>query len=330
MKAGFWARMTSVVVTGAVLFAGCDLLDNGKDDDKNTAGATVTPGATQMMAGTYQATTLGGKTVIISTMTTPASIDTFRECHDTTLVTVIDTTPAETETDTAVYELNGNVLTIVEEQDTIGSAVVQEISVFKRKGSGTGLEGVWQFDSAGYKVISGTLAADDKAELDGEMVENNAMLDAMGMEILLTSNEIKFYVSPNMAPIMMIAFQELMQDTCLDAAIAPVSATSVKITGNKSGEIVTITFTQVSGIKINMDMDYLPVNITYSSSDAGHATHTYYANPTQCPNEIMPDWLMEFYLKNYKASCMGGFQKRPARIPSFGGLRAQKPAIRFP
>jgi hypothetical protein len=73
------------------------------------------------------------------------------------------------------------------------------------------------------------------------------------------------------------------------------------LTGNTTGEVVTITWNASS-------------DMTYSSSNAGHAAGTVYDNPAWCPNDE-PDWYYaEFLGMNYK-------NLAPA------AKRAKKPAV---
>ena len=61
---------------------------------------------------------------------------------------------------------------------------------------------------------------------------------------------------------------------------------TVQLHGATSGETVSITYAA----------DYS--SITFSSSVQGNAPHTYYLNPSTCPNDIMPTWFYSFLEAN--------------------------------
>ncbi|MGA2505943.1 MAG: hypothetical protein ABSF80_00510 [Chitinispirillaceae bacterium] len=64
-----------------------------------------------------------------------------------------------------------------------------------------------------------------------------------------------------------------------------VSCTQVTLTGNVTQEKVTISWNS------NGDM-------TYTSTNSGHAAYTYYENPASCPDNYEPDWYYSGFLDN--------------------------------
>jgi hypothetical protein len=92
-----------------------------------------------------------------------------------------------------------------------------------------------------------------------------------------------------------MAGEALWIELSYNITVSQLSCSSVRLTGNTSGEQVTINYTQTGNSPDNMDAD-----ITYSSSNAQHAPGTVFANPTTCPNDE-PGWLDTFLLENNAA-----------------------------
>jgi hypothetical protein len=65
--------------------------------------------------------------------------------------------------------------------------------------------------------------------------------------------------------------------------VTMVSCTEVRFTGEYTGEVVTITWN---------DWD----DMTTSGTGAGHAPHSWRANPGSCPNDYFPDWYYNGFL----------------------------------
>jgi hypothetical protein len=77
-----------------------------------------------------------------------------------------------------------------------------------------------------------------------------------------------------------------------DIAFSLVDSNTVRLVGNQSQEIVTVTGTKTA---LGWDYDY-----SYASSDPNHTTGTKYTLPTTCPNG--PDWLSSFKTDNSRVT----------------------------
>ena len=85
----------------------------------------------------------------------------------------------------------------------------------------------------------------------------------------------------------------------------------VRLTGNSTGEVVTVT--------IDAEM-----NIVWTSSLQVHATYTCCDNPTECPNDFVPDWVVALMAGNLRT---GG--NRKIATPSVG-LRVRRSPAYYP
>ncbi|MGA2505945.1 MAG: hypothetical protein ABSF80_00520 [Chitinispirillaceae bacterium] len=74
-----------------------------------------------------------------------------------------------------------------------------------------------------------------------------------------------------------------------NVTVTKVSCSQVTLHGNVTNEQVTISFNSAG-------------DATFTSTVSGHTAHTYYSNPTSCPNDY-PDWYYTGFLdNNLKAS----------------------------
>jgi hypothetical protein len=88
-----------------------------------------------------------------------------------------------------------------------------------------------------------------------------------------------------------------------DIAFSLVDSNTVRLVGNQTQEIVTIT-----GTKSPFGWDY---DYTYTSSDPTHLTGTQHVMPTTCPNG--PDWLSTFKSDNSHTT-LAAARKLPGKV----------------
>jgi hypothetical protein len=79
-------------------------------------------------------------------------------------------------------------------------------------------------------------------------------------------------------------FYPTSSDNVPGLTVVKISENKIRLTGNITGEVVTVTFSNLG-------------NQTYSSSNPAHATGTWYRNPSSCPN-IVPSWYDNFLSLN--------------------------------
>ncbi|MBN2189195.1 MAG: hypothetical protein JW699_07060 [Chitinispirillaceae bacterium] len=187
---------------------------------------------------------------------------------------VADTTPAYTDSAWIQISAGNDTMRVVPSDDP------QDTMVFVRVGTGTGIQGQWVMDEQGFEMT---------LDVGPSTISASTCLSDMFM-----------------------AFQGPIIEAMYDVSVTQASCSSVQLTGNVSGEIVTINFTQSGSTPDDIDAD-----MTFSSSLPAHTpAGTVYANPTSCPNDP-PDWLLEFLSDNANAP----LPKRAA--PVF-------PAMKFP
>ncbi|MGA2505942.1 MAG: immunoglobulin domain-containing protein [Chitinispirillaceae bacterium] len=207
----------------------------------------------------------------------PPQISSYTYCNGTTLVTQYDTSGG---TFGMRYTVSGNILSLYE-CDTV--YMFCDTENFIRVGTGTGLIGTWIFNT----YLSDTL--------------------------IFTPTTVAVYFSGSNN--YCYADDWMSWDWAYDSigfkgTAAEISCTQVKITGNTTGEQVTINWNS------NGDM-------TYTSTNSGHAAYTYYQNPTSCPDDYSPDWYYTFLGQNNT-----GTPKRAVR-PSIPRIRKHQKFLLF-
>ena len=140
------------------------------------------------------------------------------------------------------------------------------IATLTRVGSGTGLIGTWTPD------------------IPGSDMPDTLIFDATTITVYGTGG--------NSCPADNYLQYRWYWDTSsqngnLNGTIVELSCTQVRITGNVTGEQVTITWAS------NGDMTY-----TSTSTNPVRTPHTWYENPTSCPNNDSPDWWWTQYPDN--------------------------------
>jgi hypothetical protein len=297
----------------AALLAGCG--------DKGTGpGSSAGPDGTRftMESITYQ---VQGNTMIESVQMvmpggTYCDLDSLVRSNDSSM----------TEKDTGEFDLTGDTLRLLQAPETmmVSGAVIQPYTQMLRKGSGTGLTGVWTDPTAGYTVLSGTLTSDEIAE---ENANNVSFSDLYGLtvEYDITSSQVLIYLSGQLdLAAMFINDWNYGSDPTLypaDSAmynitIQKVSPKKLILTGNTSGESVTINWNVLSGTFL--DMKYTEV---FTSSNPAHTAYTYYSNPQTCPDDEYPLWWDgSFLTDNEKAGLVKALAKKSARAKGPGSL----------
>jgi hypothetical protein len=143
-----------------------------------------------------------------------------------------------------------------------GDTLSIEGMIFARTGTGTGIQGSWTSTMGSVQIGPSTITVIESSSSDADYFIEDWIDDPQADNVTVTK----------------------------------ASANSVTMTGNTTGEIVTITFSSTG--------------ISYSSTLSEHAAGTYYYNPTSCPNND-PEWYYEFLMAN-----SSGFNKKAVTAPS--------------
>jgi hypothetical protein len=213
--------------------------------------------------------------------------------------------------DTTEYANSGDSLWLIMPPETTYSSYTayQTELVFLRNGTGTGLVGKWGVCGIDYRILSGSFSTTERQSLDSSNATMVAMYDSMGMEYVFTGAMVKLgyrggynYATSFITSWNSPSWNGNPADSALyDISVAALSNTKVRLTGRKSGEIVTIVWTAGSA-----------PDQTYTSSNPAHAPNTYFQNPTACPDNPEPDWWSGFLSDNEKT----GLLKRLAKTAS--------------
>ncbi len=262
----------------------------GSDTDDDTRQ----PSDTEISLGTYSSK---GDTLVL---VTPMNISTSRQCKGDTLLTVVDT--SEADTGKAVYELDGNNLTLTP-TDTVDSGEVAMYE-FSRVGVGVGLTGEWRLTHV--TMESGVaVPIRNTPELDSALIpiqnmrlyfdtDNTVRIGGIDTELLqagfaMIGWEIGWAISGWL-------YDVTVRDTIVDGLPGKF------LVGNKTGETVTILW------KPNGDQ-------TYYSSDEENAAHTVYEEPETCPNDS-PVWYSGFLSENGHLSKHREVRSKTGRKPT--------------
>jgi hypothetical protein len=204
------------------------------------------------------------------------------------------------------------------ETTSTSRAVIVSYNQMTRKTPGTGIIGLWTDSRVKYRVISGTLTPSEKDSLE-QAGYTDTPLSGLTFELEFTSTKIIYYSSGaydfaqgfiyawnysysygyNDSMIMIPA-----DSAKYDITLQKVSANKIILTGNKSHEVVTVTWGNVSGVFV-----YLNFTQVFTSSNAAHGAYSYYSNPQTCPNDLYPSWFDSFKSANAKP----GFAKALAK-----------------
>jgi hypothetical protein len=197
--------------------------------------------------------------------------------------------------DTVEFSISGEVLSINDSRVHAHphDAIIQWTSLFMRIGSGSGLEGSWLYTGREYRVVSGALASEEKAELDRQRDYRGPLFELNQVNLLIGGGLIRSYRDRPGAKIFMAIWNGAFTGTGDQAdsaryaiAVKEADRNTVELKGLKSGETVRVEET--------------PESTTYTSDQGGHATHVFSSNPKTCPNETHPEWYEQFKSANLK------------------------------
>ena len=240
-------------------------------------------------------------TVLINNI--PQTISTSSYCQGDSLNIHYDTTEASI--DTMHYSVDGNTLTLWKTEPKPTSAIIKTTYVYARQKSGSELQGTWTQQSKSYTVVSGKLSANEKENLNFEFSSQN---DNYITTVIIGASQMKIAVSilnNNAADEFIKNWNgngnKFSDSAMYDITLTKISGTSVKLVGNVSNEVVTIS---VDG---NLD-------ISYMSTNTSHSSHIYYSKPKSCPDDYEPAWYSTFLEDNAKVSILKKREATPFRL----------------
>jgi hypothetical protein len=195
------------------------------------------------------------------------------------------------------FELNGDLLTIPMGMDTLktSGAVVELVMTLTRIGTGSGLQGTWSLNPISYRIVSGTPTAEETARLNDNVGEVNGSLSGQmtitATQITVTSVNTNSFFAEDFIDEWNRGGPAMSDSARYAITVTLISSSMVELTGQKTGEKVTIS-EQGEG------------DIMYLSSVAAHQAHTYYVNPASCPNPREPVWYQDFLNANLKITAL--------------------------
>jgi hypothetical protein len=220
--------------------------------------------------------------------------------------------------DTTEFANSGDSLWLIMRPETTYTSltVYQMELIFLRSGIGTGIVGKWEAKGVDYRILSGSFTTAEKHGFDSSNAVQLAMYDSMGVEYVFTGTmgKLGFHGGYNYAKEFIISWNspawngDPADSALYDISMAALSNTMVKLTGRKTGETVTIVWTPGG-----------TPDQTYTSSNPAHAAHTYFQNPTACPDDPEPVWWAGFLSDNAKTILLKRLAKT-ASAPAAPGL----------
>jgi hypothetical protein len=223
----------------------------------------------------------------------PVYADTTYGCHGDTLVSLIDTVPA----DTVPFQIRGDTLTLITSVDTPPEgAVVENLLLLVRSGGQNGLEGTWRYGDQDFRVASGTLTAWQKDELDERIAGLRYSYTFNEYAYVFESGAIRAYKDEKTAERAMARWYgtDLNLKAEADSLIYDMDARmvdkyTVEYRGRRTSETIRVTKMP------NGDLDFV-------SLDPAHAAAHIPKKPAACPGAPIPAWYFDFQAENRKPS----------------------------
>ena len=267
-------KYNALLVPGLLLIVlawGCYTDDSGTSSPTGPAG-----NPTPNYATTFDYVVQGDSLLIFY----PETIDTSRRCNGDTLVVDIDT--AAPDTTISRFEVSRDTLVLhVAEPDSFASDSSLAAVLYSRIGTGAGLHGTW-------KPVVLVRADGERVEL--ESLQESAVYEFIaGMTMTIDESGIHTNGSFELMPgwfteVMMFQLTWGLTGWMYDISDTVVADSQIVLTGNKTGETVTVTF-------------YGEGDARYTSDDPAHEPGIVYDEPTTCPNDP-PDWYSDFLSGN--------------------------------
>jgi hypothetical protein len=198
-------------------------------------------------------------------------------------------------TDTIEFELEEDSWRQLKNRETLNSgAVVRWVRAFKRRGEGTGLEGVWIRPQDSYRVVSGSLDPEERTQQDAMMRNANLSLKYHDDRVTVTDDTYTEYLDIRHAAQFVdlwngTIFPGLAAESALyDIELSIVDKYTVELRGRKNDETVKLSR------RPNWDL-------SITSSNPDHAPLHYHGEPESCPNPQEPAWYRAFLDANRKS-----------------------------
>lgn len=274
----FKSLPASALLFAAVALSGC--LFGNPSDTPDAPNDPADPGE-MTHAVPYQ---VEGNTLITSGYLSP-----YAYCIGNALRTETDTMDA----DTLAFRITGSILTISSDLDTLKSgAVIEQVVVFARQGSGTGMEGLWSNTREELRLLSGTPSEKENAELERARNVRDGKLAYERSWARFANGILTHFKDVNYAKRFQSEWNTgtsggLGPDSGLYAiSLRELDKNTIELKGLETGETVRVTETSQGK--------------TYSSNLPDHAMHRYLKRPTACPNDEKPAWYILFRSLNSK------------------------------
>ena len=236
-------------------------------------------------------------TILGSNLKFPAQSKTYNECSSQNELISKVTTIKE---DSMNFNIHGDTLDLGmnHPESRPSGAIVQLVTLFLRKGSGSGLDGQWVRIGSKY-LLNGTFSPEEMAYYNKSEIDIS--LDHAGNTFVLDFQNglMKSYLDTQTAERFLgnwnNGFTGPFEDTVppvmdisiYDITVKVLEKHKVQLKGSITGETVTISHPDQDGA-------------IYSSSNSSHLEFTFSRIPKSCPAEFEPSWYKEFIYANKK------------------------------
>lgn len=191
------------------------------------------------------------------------------------------------------FRIEGPTMTVFGNHDTLPSGpITEQIVMFTRQGSGTGLEGLWLNISQEIRVTSGTPSREDSFNLEEDRMLSAAFRTYGRAWTRFAGGKIISYQERDFAKQFISNWNDEFGLTqYADSAryaitVKALDKHTVELKGRET----------VKAVRIALSFE----GRTYSSDTPEHAPHSYLYEPETCPNEYTPKWYEEFKQANLK------------------------------
>ena len=223
----------------------------------------------------------------------PAHADTFITCEQDT---VLHRDIFMSHADTLEFRIDSGFLTLDQPIFMSESTwVVKWTTRYRRVGPGSGIEGIWADAAPGYRIISGTLTAEEHAYVKS-VVDNDGRFVTHGKDTLRFSpTRYRETLDLDVAGLFLDEWNGAYSGTSPENADSARYDIEVKIVDRKVVDMIGRRSREVVRM-VGDDQG----NRTYTSNNPDHPMRRFRVDPESCPNYYWPDWIVEFESFNSK------------------------------
>jgi hypothetical protein len=212
-------------------------------------------------------------------------------------VLTIDSSATRPDTLAGIYDLSGQTLKLILADNSYGTAGIR-MYLMMSSSNNAGLAGTWQSPVFGYDVIAGTLSPAEKNDLDAQIAEMNTFFAERDVSITLASGNA---LTTEATSLVSWADQQIRQlaDSTQGPWLGGYDTFNYAVTITKLSGAAFRLFGEADSQTVTVSLD-MSGNVMFVSSDTALDPHTWYKDPSSCPNPQEPAWFVAFFNANPK------------------------------